>query len=162
LLGFIPFVHASNVAAGVYDRAVFYSTSLRDLPDHPRFVFTSTSLQTGVLWRFAKEYAAEWRVGKWADPDLRLALAVAASAGFPPLLSPARIKPPKGSIKSWGEPTTLTALGFTKRLFLTDGGVRQSGPRASLETLSDTPRQRRRSGDKTDRSTVHELLLTIP
>jgi hypothetical protein len=26
--------------------------------------------QTGVLCRFSKEYAAEWRVGKWANPDL--------------------------------------------------------------------------------------------
>jgi NTE family protein len=123
LLGFIPFVHAANVAAGTYDRAVFHSKTLQDLPDRPRFVFTSTSLQTGVLWRFAKEYSADWRVGEWANPDLKLTLAVAASAGFPPLLSPATIKPPKGSIKSWGEPTTLTAPGFTKRLFLTDGGV---------------------------------------
>jgi NTE family protein len=123
LLGFLPFVHAANVAARSYDRTVFGSKTLRDLPDRPRFVFTSTSLQTGVLWRFAKEYAADWRVGKWADPDLKLALAVAASAGFPPLLSPARIKPPKGAIKSWNEPTTLSGPGFTERLFLTDGGI---------------------------------------
>lgn len=123
LLGFIPFVHAANVAARTYDRAVFDSKTLRNLPDRPRFVFTSTSLQTGVLWRFAKEYAADWRVGKWTDPDLSLALAVAASAGFPPMLSPARVKPPKDAIKSWGEPTTLSEPGFTDRLFLTDGGV---------------------------------------
>ena len=123
LLGFIPFVHAANVASGTYDRVAFHSRTLRDLPDRPRFVFTATSLQTGVLWRFAKEYAADWKVGRWADPDVKLALAVAASAAFPPLLSPARIKPPKGSIVSWGEASTLTAAGFTKRLFLTDGGV---------------------------------------
>lgn len=123
LLGFLPFVHAANVAARTYDRSVFGSKTLQDLPDRPRFVFTSTSLQTGVLWRFAKEYAADWRVGEWADPDLKLALAVAASAGFPPLLSPARVKPPKGAIRSWGEPTTLTGSKFTDKLFLTDGGV---------------------------------------
>ena len=57
------------------------------------------------------------------NPNLKLALAVAASAGFPPLLSPARIKPPKGAIWSWGEATTLTQPGFTKQLLLTDGGV---------------------------------------
>lgn len=123
LLGFVPFIHAANVAAWRYDRSVFGSKTLQDLPDRPRFVFTSTSLQTGVLWRFAKEYAADWRVGQWADPDIKLALAVAASAGFPPLLSPARVKPPKGAIKSWGEPTTLTGSKFTDKLFLTDGGV---------------------------------------
>ena len=123
LLGFVPFVHAANVAAATYDRTVFHSKTLQDLPDRPRFVFTSTSLQTGVLWRFAKDYAADWRVGEWGRPDLKLTLAVAASAGFPPLLSPAKIEPPKGAIKSWGEATTVTAPGFTKRLFLTDGGV---------------------------------------
>jgi hypothetical protein len=72
---------------------------------------------------FAREYAADWRVGQWDDPDLRLAFAVAASAAFPPMLSPARIRPPKNSIRAWSEPTTLTASGFRKRLFLTDGGV---------------------------------------
>lgn len=123
LLGFIPFVNAANVAARTYDRAVFDSKTLRDLPDRPRFVFTATSLQTGVLWRLAKEYAADWRVGRWPDPDLKLALAVAASAGFPPMLSPALIRPPKSAVKSWGEPTTLTEPGFTDRLYLTDGGV---------------------------------------
>lgn len=123
LLGSLPFVHAANVAARTYDRTVFGSKTLQDLPDRPRFVFTSTSLQTGVLWRFAKEYAADWRVGQWADPDIKLALAVAASASFPPLLSPACLKPPKGAIKSWGEPTTLTGTKFTDKLFLTDGGV---------------------------------------
>jgi NTE family protein len=123
LLGFIPFVHAANLAALCYDRAVFRKKTLQDLPDRPRFVFTSTSLQTGVLWRFAREYAADWRVGQWDDPDLRLALAVAASAAFPPMLSPAKIKPPKGSIRPWTDPTTLTAPAFGKKLFLTDGGV---------------------------------------
>jgi NTE family protein len=123
VLGFIPFVHAANIAARSYDRAVIRKKTLQDLPDRPRFVFTSTSLQTGVLWRFAREYAADWRVGQWDDPDLRLALAVAASAAFPPMLSPARIKPPKNSIRPWPEPTTLTAPTFRKRLFLTDGGV---------------------------------------
>jgi NTE family protein len=123
LLGFVPFVHAANVAAQSYDRSVFNRKTLQDLPDRPRFVFTSTSLQTGVLWRFSREYAADWRVGQWDDPDLRLALAVAASAAFPPMLSPAKIKPPKDSIRPWTDPTTLTAPAFRKKLFLTDGGV---------------------------------------
>lgn len=123
MLGFVPFVHAANVAARIYDKVVFDDKTLQDLPERPRFVFTSTSLQTGVLWRFAKEYAAEWRVGEWANPDLKLTLAVAASAGFPPLLSPLRIKPPRGKIRSWAEPTTLSEPGFTQKLFLTDGGV---------------------------------------
>jgi NTE family protein len=123
LAGCIPFVHAANVAAKIYDKTVFRGRTLQNLPERPRFVFLSTSLQSGVLWRFARDYAADWRVGRWGDPQLGLALAVAASAGFPPMLSPARIKPPKGSIQSWGEADTLTSSGFSKSLLLTDGGV---------------------------------------
>jgi NTE family protein len=37
--------------------------------------------------------------------------------------SPAKIRPPKGSIAPWQEPTTLTGPAFTKKLVLTDGGV---------------------------------------
>ncbi|WP_050995933.1 patatin-like phospholipase family protein [Bradyrhizobium yuanmingense] len=123
LFGLLPFVHASNVAARIYDKRVFNGKTLQDLPERPRFIFTSTSLQTGVLWRFAREYSADWRVGKWTAPNLPLTLAVAASAGFPPLLSPAVIKPPKDGIVPWKERTTAAGSAFTKRLFLTDGGV---------------------------------------
>ena len=88
----------------------------------PRFVFTSTSLQTGVLWRFARDYAAEWRVGEWPSPELRLSLAVAASASFPPFMSPTRIKPPKDAFRQL-EGNDLFNRDYASTLILTDGGV---------------------------------------
>jgi NTE family protein len=59
-LGLLPFLSAANVAAWIYDRMLFHGATLQDLPDSPRFSFTATSLQTGTLWRFATDYAADW------------------------------------------------------------------------------------------------------
>jgi len=58
-LGLIPFVHASRVASRAYDRFLFHGKTLQDLPASPRFSFTATSLQSGVLWRFSRDYAAD-------------------------------------------------------------------------------------------------------
>lgn len=122
LLGLLPFVSAAGRAAAVYDKVLFHGKSLQELPSHPRFSFTATSLQSGVLWRFAKDYAADWRVGRWDAPNLPIAAAVAASAAFPPYLSPAYVDVPKGAIvaQPGGD---LSGDGFTSRLRLTDGGI---------------------------------------
>src|SRR5258706_7540301 len=49
--------------------------------------FMATNLQTGSGWRFAKDYAADHRVGRIDRPDLPLSRVVAASSAFPPVLS---------------------------------------------------------------------------
>jgi hypothetical protein len=85
LLGMLPFVSAARVASIIYDQTLFHGKTLQDLPDRPRFSFTATSLQSGVLWRFARDYAADWRVGLWAKPELPIAMAVGASAAFHPI-----------------------------------------------------------------------------
>ena len=76
--------------AGSYARHLFGNATLQDLPDRPRFVFNATNLQSGVLWRFSKQFMADYRVGTIERPSVRLALAVAASSAFPPFLSPVR------------------------------------------------------------------------
>jgi NTE family protein len=121
-LGLLPFVHASRIASSVYDKVLFHGKTLRDLPVSPRFSFTATSLQTGTLWRFARDYAADWRVGLWAEPDLPIAVVVGASAAFPPYLSPAYIEVPAGAITH--QPgADLFREPYTRRLCLTDGGI---------------------------------------
>ena len=57
----------------------------------PRFVFTATNVKTGSLWRFAKPFMADYRVGMVDKPKVSLALAVASSSAFPPFLSPLRM-----------------------------------------------------------------------
>ena len=118
----LPFVNGAARAAAAYDKFLFRGKLLQDLPDRPRFSFTATSLQSGVLWRFAKEYAADWRVGRWASPRLTLATAVAASAAFPPYLSPAYVDVPENAIVAQLG-SDLHGDAFTRRLCLTDGGV---------------------------------------
>lgn len=122
LLGILPFVNGAARAAVAYDRHLFHGKSLQDLPDRPRFSFTATSLQSGVLWRFAKDYAADWRVGQWRSPKLPLATVVAASAAFPPYLSPAYVDVPVDAIARQ-RGADLNDNAFTERLCLTDGGV---------------------------------------
>lgn len=53
--------------------------------------FCSSNLRTGSLFRFSRGDTADYRLGLHRDPDLDLATAVAASAAFPPVLSPLRL-----------------------------------------------------------------------
>jgi NTE family protein len=120
--GMLPFSNAANVAASIYDKLLFRGATLQDLPIRPRFSFTATSLQSGSLWRFAKEYAADWRVGRWDKPSLSVAMAVGASAAFPPYLSPAYVKLPADALIETSGADLLDA-SFSRTLCLTDGGI---------------------------------------
>ena len=113
---------AGNRVAAAYRRHLFGDRTLQDLPPAPSFVINSTSLQSGVLWRFTKEYMADYRVGMIRDPDLPLATAVAASSAFPPFLSPLRLKLDESAFEP-GRGGDLSRPPFTKRAVLTDGGV---------------------------------------
>lgn len=107
--------------ASAYSRHLFGDATLQDLPDRPRFVFNSTNLQSGVLWRFSKPYMADYRVGTIEHPTERLALAVAASSAFPPVLSPVK---PKLELSSYKPGTgALEDPEYRRRPVLTDGGV---------------------------------------
>ena len=90
-----PFKSISDEVIEAYDaRRRFHGATLQDLTDEseqsvpkvPRFVFTATNVKTGSLWRFAKPYMADYRVGIVDKPDVPLAVAVAASKRFPAVL----------------------------------------------------------------------------
>lgn len=102
-----------------YRRYLFGKRTLQDLPDTPRFVINATNLGNGVLWRFSKPYMGDWRSGRYADPDVSLARAVAASSAFPPFLSPIDVRIDPGA---W-IPTPHTARPAHRKAILTDGGV---------------------------------------
>jgi NTE family protein len=125
IVGFLPWNSASDEVADSYEKFLFGSTSLQDLPDHPRFVFCATNLQTGVLWRFSKPYAGDYIVGRLDKPTIRLSRAVAASSAFPPFLSPMALTLPEGSFTDWpGQKRALIdTASFRGRVLLADGGV---------------------------------------
>jgi NTE family protein len=106
----------------VYYRHAFGQKTLQDLPDRPTFVLNSTSLQTGVLWRFSKPYMADWRVGIINNPKVELATAVAASSAFPPFLSPVILQLHESDFVP-NSGFDLQRPPFTTRVLLTDGGV---------------------------------------
>ncbi|MEM1276155.1 MAG: patatin-like phospholipase family protein [Pseudomonadota bacterium] len=89
--GFVPFVSAGNFLAGTYDKRIFNHMLLRDLPEHPKFIFNATNLQTGGLFRFTRDYVADWRALYMTDHFHTVGQAVAASSAFPPVLSPVRL-----------------------------------------------------------------------
>jgi NTE family protein len=119
-----PFMRGSagNRIAAAYSRHLFGDRTLQDLPDTPRFVINSTSLQTGALWRFEKPYMADYRVGMIRHPRVSLAMAVAASSAFPPVLSPLRLKLDEAEVEPV-EGADLHRRPYTQKAVLSDGGV---------------------------------------
>ncbi len=108
--------------ASAYRRHLFGKKTLQDLPERPRFVFNASNVQSGALWRFSKPYMRDWRVGEVKNPTIELAVAVAASSAFPPVLSPVVLELAEKDYtpKSGAD---LQRPPFTTKVTLTDGGV---------------------------------------
>ena len=109
-----------RVARGYRD--VFGDATLQDLPDQPQFFFNATNVQSGALWRFSKLYMRDYRVGEVKQPNVPIAVVVAASSAFPPFLSPLTLKVASSSYTP-NSGDDLQREPFTTRVVLTDGGV---------------------------------------
>ena len=91
LLGLIPFVSPAKLLSGLLDRRFFHGMTLRELPAQgqgPLFSGNATDLATGTDFRFSRPYMGSYRLGLVPRPDIKVAVAVAASAAFPPIVSP--------------------------------------------------------------------------
>ena len=86
-----PFRSIGDVLSDIYDDDLLENTTMQSLPETPRFIFNTTNLQTGRLFRISKPYMADYLVGRIDAPNLPVARAVAASSAFPPVLSPVTI-----------------------------------------------------------------------
>lgn len=115
----------ADKVADAYRRHLFGKATLQDLPvDPPRFVLNATNVQSGALFRFSRPYIADYRIGRIIDPTVELAVAVAASSAFPPVLSPLRIEFPEAAWVASGQAhEDLHREPFTTDVVLTDGGV---------------------------------------
>lgn len=112
----------SDKVAGAYSKYLFGDKTLQDLPDEPRFVINATNVQSGVLWRFMKPYMRDWRVGEVKNPTVPLAVAVAASSAFPPVLSPAELELDDSDFTP-NSGADLQKKPYTTDVVLSDGGV---------------------------------------
>jgi NTE family protein len=122
---FMPGSIADKVTEA-YRKHLFGTATLQDLPPDPlRFVINATNVQTGALFRFSRPYLADYRVGRVMNPKVELAVAVAASSAFPPILSPLKLEldasawaPPSGQ-----KPEDLHQEPYLTDVVLSDGGV---------------------------------------
>lgn len=111
-----------NKVGDAYRHLLFGQATLQVLPDHPTFVINATNMQSGVLWRFRKDYARDYRVGEIKNPQFLLAEAVAASSAFPPILSPIVLKlNPSVFTPNTGQ--DLQMPPYTTKVVLADGGI---------------------------------------
>ncbi len=117
-----PFSTIGGKVADAYRKHLFGEATLQDLPNVPRFVFNATNVQSGALWRFMKPYMRDYRVGEVRNPTVPLAVAVAASAAFPPFLSPVRLELDPASFTP-ASGLDLQREPFTSDVWLSDGGV---------------------------------------
>ena len=120
ILGALPGTTGARQLARRYRRMLFGQTNLQDLPSDRRFVFNTTNMSTGNLFRWSKPYASDYGVGRIEQPTLGLAEVVAASSAFPPFLSPLRITPPGTFLN---HETGIPVKDPPLQLWLTDGGV---------------------------------------
>ncbi|MCP3915844.1 MAG: patatin-like phospholipase family protein [bacterium] len=130
--GALWFGTASSRVRKAYSKHLFGDATLQDLPDEPRFVINATNVQSGALWRFSKPYMRDYRVGKYPNPRIEIAQAVAASSAFPPVLSPVEMELDPSKFEP-GTGQDMQREPFTRDVVLSDGGVYDN---MGLETAS--------------------------
>ena len=119
----------SDKVTDSYDKYLFNGAKLQSaIPEFdkgktPRFLFYSTSLQTGSSVRIERKRLADYKLGEVPNPDLSVARIVAASSAFPPILSPVKLQLDPNSWKRLDGAYLYDRRDLRERLFLTDGGV---------------------------------------
>ncbi len=129
----LPGKGVGDVLADIYDR-LLDGMMLQDLPDAPQFVFNATNLQTGRLVRMQKSRIADYTIGEIPHPTLRVAVAVAASSAFPPVLSPVEIQLDPATWRRLDGAIHHDDATYKAGLSLTDGGAYDN---LALETVDD-------------------------
>lgn len=120
----LPWKKASDIIERAYREDLFGEATLQDLPpEKPRFVINATNFATGVGFRFSRPYAGDYRIGLIKNPTFLIATAVAASSGFPPVLSPVILKPNPSSFMKTEGADLYDDVSYRQELVLTDGGV---------------------------------------
>jgi NTE family protein len=128
----LPLSSVAEVARHWYETRLFClpdgaPARLSDLPTAgagPEFLIYATGLQTGSSVRFTRDGVYDWKLGTIRRLDISVGAAVAASAAFPPFLSPLRLRTDPTLWRPSTRPGRLAQPnGIRGHLHLTDGGV---------------------------------------
>ena len=96
---------------------------LSALPSRPEFLFLATDMAYGVSWVFSRGWMGDYKVGYMPPPDdFPVARAVAASACFPPLFGPLRLRVDPAELKGGTAPAGDERARCLSDFRLTDGG----------------------------------------
>ena len=96
---------------------------LAALPAQPEFLFLATDMAYGVSWVFSRGWMGDYQVGYMEPPaDFAVARAVAASACFPPLFGPLRLRLDPAQLKGGSAAHDAAREECLSDLRLTDGG----------------------------------------
>jgi NTE family protein len=108
--------------AAAYRRHLFGERTLQEMPQEPRFIINATNVGSGAIFRFEREQLADWRVGRIERPQVEVAVAVACSSAFPPVLSPylLRLEGAGWISEPWSD---LALFEHRDKVVLSDGGV---------------------------------------
>jgi NTE family protein len=93
------------------------------LPERPEFLFLATDMAWGVSWTFTRDWMGDYQAGYMRPPeDFPVAKAVAASACFPPLFDPLRLRLNAADLKEGSAPRGRHRDACLSDFRLTDGG----------------------------------------
>ncbi|MEO0548293.1 MAG: patatin-like phospholipase family protein [Pseudomonadota bacterium] len=123
----LPYRTGASGLKNAYRKHLFGDATLQDFPDPaigeaPRFVILATDFELNTLWRFAKPYAANYRVGQIDNPRFSLASLVTASSAFPPFFCPIDIDLRNETIRPYEE-SDRHEPPYTMRMRLGDAGI---------------------------------------
>ena len=97
---------------------------LATLPVQPEFLFLATDMAYGVAWVFSRNWMGDYQVGYMEPPPgFPVARAVAASACFPPVFGPMRLRLDPAELKGGSAPHDGAREQCLADLRLTDGGT---------------------------------------
>jgi NTE family protein len=113
----------TKLAAELFDRDFYEEARCDGLPTQPYLILNATSLVSIRAWRFTRDGHGDSRLGHaaWEGKPLPLGEAVGASAAFPPVFTPARIRISDYNFSApiYGE----SKLPDYEFIALSDGGV---------------------------------------
>ncbi len=118
-----PTYTRTKLAGHIYGEWFYDGRPCCDLPQQPFVILNATNLQSMRAWRFTRDGLGDSRSGyaSWEGNPLSIGEAVAASAAFPPVFTPARLL--RSNYHFENPPYGGELLDEFPIITLTDGGV---------------------------------------
>lgn len=113
----------TKLAGELYSDLFYADRSCAELPERPYLVINAASLLSIRAWRFTRDGLGDSRIGhaSWGDKPIKIGEAVGASAAFPPVFPPPRIR---SADYEFGKPVYGEKPLQPRRFIpLSDGGV---------------------------------------